>query len=262
MNKPILSIIIPCYNSENTLEVTLDSVIKQEFQEWEAIIVNDGSPDNLEFIALEYVKRDSRFKYFKKENEGLGFTRNFGIKKAQGTYILPLDSDNLVRPTFAMNAIPLFKDDQSIGVVYGNAMYIGERKGLWEVGDFDAYKMLENNYIDACAIIRKSLFDDLGFYDENIPYQGYEDWEFWIRVIASKYSFYYLKDITFDYRINSTSMLRSFDKEMKKENIKYIKTKHFALYLEHYNSLNFKYQQLRKKVDNNFFFKIKKKLFK
>ena len=61
MNKPLLSIIIPCYNTEKTLEETLASVLKQEFEYWEAIIVNDGSPDNLESIALSFVERDSRF---------------------------------------------------------------------------------------------------------------------------------------------------------------------------------------------------------
>ena len=68
----VISIIIPSYNTEQTLEETCISVINQEYQNWEAIIVNDGSPDNLEEIALEWVKRDSRFKYFKKENGGLG----------------------------------------------------------------------------------------------------------------------------------------------------------------------------------------------
>lgn len=76
-----LSIIIPCYNSESTLETTLKSVLNQEFQEWEAIMVNDGSPDNLEAIALKYVQKDTRFIYFKKENGGLGSARNYGIKK-------------------------------------------------------------------------------------------------------------------------------------------------------------------------------------
>ena len=78
---PIISIIIPCYNSEATLVSTLNSVIEQKFQDWEALIINDGSTDYTEKIALEWVNTDNRFKYFSKKNEGLGKTRNFGINK-------------------------------------------------------------------------------------------------------------------------------------------------------------------------------------
>ena len=66
--KPLLSIVIPCYKSEFTLQETLESVVNQDFDSWEALIINDGSPDNLETIALKWVQKDTRFKYFKKEN--------------------------------------------------------------------------------------------------------------------------------------------------------------------------------------------------
>jgi glycosyltransferase involved in cell wall biosynthesis len=78
----ILSIIIPCFNSEATLEATLTSVYNQEYQNWEAIIVNDGSTDTTEKIANKWLEIDSRFQYFYKQNEGLGKTRNFAINKA------------------------------------------------------------------------------------------------------------------------------------------------------------------------------------
>ena len=91
-----ISIIIPCYNSEATLEDTLKSVADQDYQDWEVVIVNDGSLDATEEIALKWVDEDNRFIYFKKENEGLGKARNYGIERAKGIYILPLDSDNLV----------------------------------------------------------------------------------------------------------------------------------------------------------------------
>ena len=109
---PILSIIIPCYNSQNTLEETLMSVLEQDFQNWEAILINDGSPDNLEDIALKWVEKDARFKYFKKENGGLGSARNYGINKAKGNYILPLDSDNTIGKSFAQRAITIFEENE------------------------------------------------------------------------------------------------------------------------------------------------------
>ncbi|WP_417860777.1 glycosyltransferase family 2 protein [Winogradskyella sediminis] len=245
---PKVSIIIPCYNSESTLEETLQSVLDQSYDNWEAIMVNDGSPDNLEVIALQWVEQDNRFKYFKKENGGLGSARNFGIGKASGTYILPLDSDNKVRPEFLLEAIPILDTQKKVGVVYGNAMYFGEKSGIWNVGAFNANKMLIRNYIDACAIIRKSLFDSIGGYEENLPHQGHEDWCFWLSIMRTDFEFLYLDKITFDYRVANSSMIRSFDKDMMLENVNFIKQKHSNLYIIAFSKLYNENEYLKKEL--------------
>ena len=228
---PILSIIIPCYNSSKTAEETFQSVLEQDYTNWEAIIVNDGSPDNIEDIALKWVEKDKRFRYLKKENGGLGTARNFGIKHAKGKYILPLDSDNKIGVDYAKIAVPILENDDTIGVVYGNAIYIGEESGNWIVGQYEKLRMLKTNYIDACAIVRKKVYDTIGLYDTSMPYQGVEDWELWIRLSKSKFSFYYLNKPTFYYRITNTSMIRSFEPKMTESNIAYIYTKHFWFFI-------------------------------
>ncbi|WP_281238869.1 glycosyltransferase family 2 protein [Flavobacterium praedii] len=227
---PILSIIIPCYNSEATLESTLESVLNQDFQEWEAIIVNDGSIDLTEEIALKWANRDKRFKYFSKQNEGLGKTRNFGILKAKGKYILPLDSDNLVANDFAKEAIAILENNNEIGVVHGDAEYFGEKSGLWKVDEFEMSKMLIGNYIDACAIYRKKNWVDVGGYDENMPYQGHEDWGFWIALGVLNVEFYHLNKITFKYRVTRNSMIHSFTEKMLELNNEYVIKKYSKLY--------------------------------
>lgn len=263
---PKLSIIIPCYNSANTLEDTLISIIEQDFLDWEAIIVNDDSKDNVEEIALKWVDKDNRFKYFKKENGGLASARNFAIKQAKGIYILPLDSDNKIRKSFAKNAIKIFKENENVGVVYGDVMYFGEKEGIWKVGEFDKYKLLKHNYIDACAIIRKEIYDIVGLYDENLPYQGHEDWDFWIRVIDNSLQFYYLEEITFDYRVHSRSMIKSFDAKMLKANIHYIEQKHYKVYVIAFRKL-YKYlgeikDKKQKQKKKNILIKLKHKLYR
>ena len=260
--KPALTIIIPCYNSQKTLEETLISVFNQEYKDWEALIINDGSPDNLEEIALKWLKKDSRFKYFKKENGGLGSARNYGLNKSTGKYILPLDSDNKIHPNFATNALELFKNNNGIGVVYGNAMYFGDKVGKWEVGMFDKFKMLHHNYIDACSIIKKEVFDEIGFYDTDMPYQGHEDWEFWLRMISSSFSFYYLNEITFDYRVSKGSMINQFNQNMISENISYIRRKHYKLYTDSYNKLYIKYLKLNEVLDKGVLIRILRRLKK
>jgi glycosyltransferase involved in cell wall biosynthesis len=242
--KPVLSIIIPCYNTEHTLEETLLSVIEQQFDQWEAIIVNDGSPDNLETIALEFVSKDDRFKYFKKENGGLATARNFGIEQANGKYILPLDSDNKIRPDYAKTAIDLMEGDNTIGVVYGDAQYFGDKTGIWKVGEFDFESLLLRNYIDACAVFRKSLWETTEGYDCLMPYQGNEDWDLWIKFRLNNAVFFYLEQITFDYRVTKDSMISRFNETMIKENRLYIRKKYAEIYFNKFEKYYLNYSKL------------------
>lgn len=234
---PILSIIIPCYNSESTLESTLESVISQDFQDWEAIIVNDGSTDTTEEIALRWVRKEKRFKYYTKQNEGLGKTRNYGISRSNGVFILPLDSDNQLVKDFAQAAIAIFEKNCDIGVVYGDAEYFGEIEGLWKVEQYDLKKILVSNYIDACTIYRRKLWIEVGGYDESMPYQGHEDWEFWIALGNLNVKFHHLDKITFKYYVSKYSMIRSLTQEMFILNQDYIVKKHSKQYHRQYSDL-------------------------
>ena len=250
---PKLSVIIPCYNSEATLELTLNSVLNQNFEEWEAIIVNDGSTDRTEEIAIKWTLKDQRFKYFAKKNEGLGKTRNFGIEKAQGFYILPLDSDNLVDENFVRRAIAVFEKDSTIGVVHGYAEYFGEKEGLWKIDDFDLAKILIDNYIDACAIFKKELWAKVGGYDQNMPYQGHEDWEFWISLSGEGTVFYNLHEVTFKYFVSKNSMIHSFTNAMFYLNRDYIVKKHSRLYYNEYMKITLARSKEFKILNSKFF---------
>lgn len=246
---PILSIIIPCHNSEKTLERTLMSVLDQTYQDWEVLIINDGSNDSTENIALAWVNKDQRIKCFSKSNEGLGKARNFGIAKAVGEYILPLDSDNLVEPDFASNAIKIFEDKNEIGVVHGHAEFFGERNGIWKIDEFNIEKLLVINYIDACAIYKKELWSKVGGYDENMPYQGHEDWEFWIALGIIDVNFHHLNKITFKYFISSDSMIRTFTDQMEELNQDYIVKKYSKLYHKIYSENLFLLEETQKQFD-------------
>lgn len=94
--KILFSIIIPIYKVEKYIHKCIDSILNQTFQEYEIILVNDGSPDNCPQICDEYAKQDSRIKVIHKENGGVGSARNTGIKNAKGEYIIFLDSDDMM----------------------------------------------------------------------------------------------------------------------------------------------------------------------
>ena len=95
---PKISIIIPMYNVEKYLKRCLDSVLNQTFQDWTAICIDDGSPDNSGKIAEEYAKKDKRFVVIHKENGGLSDARNAGMKKVKTEYVMFLDSDDFIHP--------------------------------------------------------------------------------------------------------------------------------------------------------------------
>lgn len=90
MEKELISIIVPIYNVEKYLRTCLDSILNQTYQNFECLLVNDGSPDNSADICIEYVAKDFRFKYFEKGNGGLSSARNFGIERSGGGRILLL----------------------------------------------------------------------------------------------------------------------------------------------------------------------------
>lgn len=94
MENELISIVVPIYNVEKYLRQCLDSILNQTYQNFECLLINDGSPDNSADICREYVEKDSRFKYFEKENGGLSDARNYGIRQSKGSYITFVDSDD------------------------------------------------------------------------------------------------------------------------------------------------------------------------
>ena len=96
MENELISIIVPIYNVENYLRQCLDSILNQTYQNFECLLINDGSPDNSADICREYAVKDSRFKYFEKGNGGVSSARNLGIEHSKGEYITFIDSDDWV----------------------------------------------------------------------------------------------------------------------------------------------------------------------
>ena len=94
MENELISIIVPIYNVEKYLQQCLDSILNQTYQNFECLLINDGSPDHSADICREYAVKDSRFKYFEKENGGLSDARNYGIIQSKGSYLTFVDSDD------------------------------------------------------------------------------------------------------------------------------------------------------------------------
>lgn len=114
-NKVDISIIVPIYNASKYIRKCIDSLVNQSKKELEFILINDGSTDNTEEVIKEY--NDKRIKYFKNKNQGIGKTRNFGIDKASGKYIMFVDSDDYLDIDACLDLYEVIERDKSDLVV-------------------------------------------------------------------------------------------------------------------------------------------------
>ena len=246
---PRVSIIIPCYNHGQYIREAIDSVEKVTDKSlYEIIIVNDGSKDKYTIEMMDKLAAEG-YQVINQANQGLGRTRNNGIRLAKGDYILPLDSDNRIRPEYIYESIKILDSNPEIAMVYGDAEFFGDKSKRHVVGEFNLQNMMVENQIDACAVYRKSVWEAVGGYDEKMPIMGYEDWDMWMNMTFKHYKFHYVPEILFDYRVLGNSMLRSIKKKKKKRLFKYMDEKYKGyLNMDHMNQELMKLCGRNKKV--------------
>lgn len=230
-NNKLVSIIIPCYNQAHYLPEALGSVLVQTYENWECIIVNDGSPDNTEQVALEWCNKDPRFRYIKKQNGGLSSARNFGIDTAMGKYIVVLDADDKLHSLYIAKCIQTFEDVQTCALVYSEATKFGSENCRWDLERYSYLRLLSTNMIFCSAMYKKSGWKDAGGYDEGIRF-GMEDWEFWLRLLDKNSIVKQLPESLFFYRVKADSMF----KKMKTEDIDFVYWKAIEKNISEYKS--------------------------
>jgi len=217
-----VSIVIPCYNHGAMLREALASVEEVRDENLlEVIVVDDGSSDGETIRILKEVA-DAGYKVVSQSNRRVSAARNTGIRLAKGEFILPLDNDNRLRDVYLKEGVKLLRDNPGIGVIYADAEYFGEKTGRWQVQEFDLLSLIRKNFIDACALYRKALWEQVGGYDEQMPWMGLEDWDFWLRVGCHGCSFFHLPKIGFDYRVRADSLISrtiGFDGRVAREDL-------------------------------------------
>lgn len=212
-----VSVIIPCYNQGQYIQEALKSVEDCNVDGIEIIVINDGSTDPATNVILQELK-DKGIHVIFQENAGLAGARNAGIRLARGEFILPLDADNRIRPAYLLEGVRIMREQPETAVVFGNAFYFGQKTGDWKPGKFNLQKLMISNYIDACALIRKSVLDQVGLYDQKMKFMGWEDWDRWLAIAFQGYKFGYLDQVAFDYRVENSSMIRDLYNKYEKPN--------------------------------------------
>lgn len=246
-----VSVVVPCYNQAQYLNEALQSVMEQSYQDWECLIINDGSPDDTEVVAKPWVAKDKRFTYYFKDNGGLSQARNYGIERAIGTYILPLDADDYLSNNYIEHCVNEL-GNKNVKLVYGKVEQFGIRTGIWDLGLYHYHDLLVYNMIHCAAIYRKKDWQRISGYDEAMVL-GLEDWEFWIRLLNETDQVVLLHEITFFYRIKETSMITQMDKEKDKEVKQYVFNKHVKKYFTLFLDISLENKIYKKNINSIYF---------
>ena len=220
------SIIMPTFNRKKFIGQAVDSVLQQTYQNFELIIVDDGSTDNTKkFIEKQYAKeiKTGKIKYIYKENSGVCKTRNVGLKNAKNEWIAYLDSDNLLFPCFLEIFASNIQNHKN-KTFYAKCISMQKRNIIGR--EFDYAKLIKANYIDLGIFVHhRSVYENLGGFDENMT--RLVDWDL-IACYTKKYTPYFIpvkvmlyNDI--DDHVRITNSASYYD------NLRYFKKKHTHL---------------------------------
>lgn len=179
---PVVSVVIPCYGQAAYLPEAIESIVAQTYPSWEAIIVDDGSPDDTAAVARRLAAiHGPRIRLLEQANAGVSAARNAGIAAAAGRYILPLDPDDRVAPRMLELTVAALDAEPSVAVAYVEMMSFGAETGEGTSGriEYDPDLLTAWNFVCNTSLFRKDAWAATGGYRTDMVW-GYEDWDFWL----------------------------------------------------------------------------------
>lgn len=202
----LVSVVIPAYNAAPYIATTLESVFAQTLNEYEILVVNDGSPDT---PALEFAlqAQQLRIRYIKQENRGPSAARNAGIRAARGQYIAFLDSDDLWLPQHLARQLEQLQADSSLHMVYANGLYL---RGDVPIGilfdtspqslpiDLDCLLHERSTVITSSVVVLRQALLNVGMFDEQL--RRCEDYDLWLRLVQSGARLSFTREIQIRHR--------------------------------------------------------------
>lgn len=220
--KPLVTVIIPCLNYGNFLGECLDSVFSQTYKNLEIIVIDDNSIDNTGSVAAKY-----GVKCIQQKITGLPAGRNEGVSIANGEFIQPLDADDRLAPTSIERCLNHMADadvvcpgQQEFGL--GSHFYHRQDKHL------TLNHFLDSNRIHCASLFRRKAWEEIGGYDNSMVL-GYEDWDFWVRMVAKGYRIRLINEPLFFYRVHLESLTFKMTKPNHQNIIAYMAEKYSRL---------------------------------
>ena len=192
----LISIVVPIYNYGHYIEGTMESLFAQTYQNWECIVVDDGSTDETAEVVKILTQRDSRIRYLRQANQGQSHARNTGLLASEGEYVQFLDADDLIEPRKFELQVEYLADHPEVDIVYGSARYFEDGKrdlrySLWDdrpwmpevsgVREVLAALVVSNIMVISSPLMRWQVIEEVGhFYERMLN----EDWDYWLRCAA------------------------------------------------------------------------------
>jgi glycosyltransferase involved in cell wall biosynthesis len=222
---PKISVLIPVYNGAKFVSETIQSILNQTFNDYEIVVVDDGSTDATKSIIDEFTKQfPNKIRYIYQDNSGVSIARNTAINNAKGEFIAFLDSDDYSAKNRLEEEIRIIESDSRIGLVHANVTKVDGNGKVIET-DLRAKQYLSGNIFEhlflrkaniACSTVlfRKSCCNRIGLFDVHLTKLGCEDRDFWLR-LSKEYKIVYIDKILSFYRITPQSMSQNVDQMFK-----------------------------------------------
>lgn len=198
---PKISIIIPTYNCAQIIDKCLESVFGQTFKDFEVIVVDDGSKDDLDSVIKPWLEK---IKYIKQENQGAPIARNNGFAESIGEYVIFLDADIITKPSMLAKLLRKLEENPSASYAYASFMWGWKKFKLWP---FDGEKLKQMPYIQTSALIRREHFPG---FDPKL--KKFQDWDLWLTMLHQGHVGIWVDEVLFKVASSGTmsSWLPSF----------------------------------------------------
>ena len=234
---PTVSVMIPYYNCKEYIVETVQSVLSQSYQNFEIIIVDDGSaPEHADYLR-EFLADKPAIRYAVQNNQGVAAARNHAARLAGGKYFLFLDSDDLILPDYIEKCVAVLENNPDCKLVYPLAEYFDAQEGLWNLPDYDGLEsLLKGNRIPIISMHRAEDFVSLGGFDENLA--THEDWDLWIRLLSNGGEVIRIPEVLFRYRKrrDGSSLINRLEQnpDLNREDWQKVYEKNRALFMQHH----------------------------
>ena len=234
---PTVSVMIPYYNCKEYIVETIQSVLSQSHQNFEIIIVDDGSdPEHADYLR-EFLADKPAIRYAVQNNQGVAAARNHAARLAGGKYFLFLDSDDLILPDYIEKCVTVLENNPDCKLVYPLAEYFDAQEGLWNLPDYDGLEsLLKGNRIPIISMHRAEDFVSLGGFDENLT--THEDWDLWIRLLSNGGTVIRIPEVLFRYRKrrDGSSLINRLEQnpDLNREDWQKVYEKNRALFMQHH----------------------------
>ncbi len=246
-DKPLISVIIPCFNYGKYVEEAINSVLNQTFHNFEIIVVDGGSTDGITHGILKNLDKPKTKIYFRDGRHLVGDNRNYGINRAKGKYICCLDADDMLEATYFEKAL-FYLETYKYDVVYPSVQCFGEKDGIWHASPTTFKNMMNiGNSVSTVAMFNKEAWQKSGGYKDWPIGEGHvpEDWEYWTRLMGKGYRFKNIRERLMYYRVNGIGLTAKNKTSYEEQRS--------VIYNENKDLLSKEYRKIRHRSNKNYY---------